>query len=89
MPLKRTTKCSVEMLENVSDAKKMRKRASRLLELVARSRSEGRPDFAALLMDLATDILEHARDIEQRFAGGDMTSSSTSKSKSSSTPDAV
>jgi formate dehydrogenase maturation protein FdhE len=44
----------------------MRSRASRLLELATRSRCEGRLDFAALLTDLATEILEHARDIEQR-----------------------
>jgi len=36
------------------------------LELATRSRCEGRRDFAALLTDLATEILEHARDIEQR-----------------------
>jgi formate dehydrogenase maturation protein FdhE len=44
----------------------MRSRASRLLELATRSRCEGRLDFAALLTDLAREILEHARDIEER-----------------------
>jgi hypothetical protein len=53
-------------MAQVSDCKKMRSRASRLLELATRSRCEGRVDFAALLTDLATEILEHARDIEQR-----------------------
>jgi hypothetical protein len=37
-----------------------------LLELATRSRCEGRPDFAALLTDLAMEILEHAQDLEQR-----------------------
>jgi len=41
-------------------------RASRLLELAARSRSEGSRDYAALLTDLAQEILEHARDLERR-----------------------
>jgi hypothetical protein len=48
-----------------SDAAKMRQRASRLLDLATRSRCEGRPDYAGLLTDLATEILEHARNIEQ------------------------
>jgi hypothetical protein len=49
-----------------ADATKMRERASRLLSLATRSRCEGRPDYAALLTNLATEILEHARDLEQR-----------------------
>jgi hypothetical protein len=49
-----------------SDAAKMRQRASRLLDLAKRSRCEGRPDYASLLTDVATEILEHARNIEQR-----------------------
>jgi hypothetical protein len=48
-----------------SDATKMRQRASRLLDLATRSRCEGRPDYAKLLTDIATEILEHARDIGQ------------------------
>jgi hypothetical protein len=53
-------------MAHVNDCKKMRGRASRLLELATRSRCEGRPDFAALLTDLAMEILEHAQDLEQR-----------------------
>jgi hypothetical protein len=49
-----------------SDAAKMRQRASRLLDLAKPSRCEGRPDYASLLTDVATEILEHARNIEQR-----------------------
>lgn len=49
-----------------NDAAKMRQRASRLLDLATRSRCEGRPDYAGLLTDLATEILEHARNIEHR-----------------------
>ena len=49
-----------------SDAAKMRRRASRLLDLATRSRCEGRADYAGLLTDLATEILEHARNFEQR-----------------------
>ncbi len=44
----------------------MRLRASRLLDLATRSRCEGRPDYASLLTDVAIEILEHARDLEQR-----------------------
>jgi hypothetical protein len=47
-----------------SDAAKMRQRASRLLDLATRSRCEGRPDYASVVTDLATEILEHARNIE-------------------------
>jgi hypothetical protein len=64
-------------MENGSDSKKMRNRASRLLELATRSRFEGRGDFAGLLTDLATEILEHARDKEQRFASEDIKPSGT------------
>jgi hypothetical protein len=52
----------------MDDAKKIRERARRLLDLATRSRCEGRPDFAAFLTDLASEMLEHARDIEQRDA---------------------
>ena len=48
-----------------NDVAKMRQRASRLLDLATRSRCEGRPDYAGLLTNLATEILEHARNIEQ------------------------
>jgi hypothetical protein len=65
----------------------MRDRASRLLELATRSRCEGRADYAGLLTDLATEILEHARDIEQRIESGDI-SPSLGKLKSSR-PDAA
>jgi hypothetical protein len=57
-------------MAHVSDAAKMRNRASRLLDLATRTRCEGRPDYAALLTTLATDILEHARNIEQDESGG-------------------
>jgi hypothetical protein len=62
---------------------KMRNRASRLLDLATRSRCDGRPDYAALLRDLATEILEHARDIEHRYEGGGV---SPAVSKSNKTP---
>jgi hypothetical protein len=48
------------------DAKKIRERASRLLDLATRSRCEGRRDFAAFLTTIASEMLEHAREIEQR-----------------------
>jgi hypothetical protein len=50
-------------MEPGSDAAKMRQRAKRLLDLAMRSRCEGRPDYASLLTHLATEILEHARNI--------------------------
>jgi predicted transcriptional regulator len=50
----------------ISDADKLRNRARRLLELATRSRCEGRPEYAALLMQVVTEILQHARDIEKR-----------------------
>ena len=58
-----------------SDTAKMRQRASRLLDLATRSRCEGRPDYAGLLTDLATEILEHARNIEQRNESGNISPS--------------
>jgi hypothetical protein len=58
-----------------NDAAKMRHRASRLLDLATRSRCEGRPDYASLLTDLATEILEHARKIEQRNESGNVSPS--------------
>jgi hypothetical protein len=78
---------SLQKMENGSDSKKMRNRASRLLELATRSRFEGRGDFAGLLTNLATEILEHARDIEQRFASEDIKPSGTNFE--SSKPDAA
>ncbi|MGN6750051.1 MAG: hypothetical protein ACTHJS_15810 [Xanthobacteraceae bacterium] len=59
-----------------TDAQKMRQRASRLLDLATRSRCEGRGDFAGLLTDLATEILDHARSIEQRLEREDNSKSS-------------
>jgi hypothetical protein len=70
----------VPKMAQVSDARKMRNRASRLLDLATRTRCEGRPDFAALLTDLATEILEHARDIEHRDESGDVSRSTSNKS---------
>jgi hypothetical protein len=59
----------------------------RLQKNATRSRCEGRVDYAGLLTDLATEILEHARDIEQRIESGDI-SPSLGKLKSSR-PDAA
>jgi hypothetical protein len=56
-------------MAQISNVAKMRDRASRLLDLATRSRCEGRPDYATLLRDLATEILEHARNIEQDEIG--------------------
>jgi len=53
----------------MDDAKRIRERATRLVELARRSRSEGRPEFAAFLTSLASEMVEHARDIEQRDDG--------------------
>jgi hypothetical protein len=77
----------VSKVARASDPAKMRNRASRLLDLATRSRCEGRPDYAALLTGLATEILEHARNIEQRHEGGD--SQSISKSNKASKSDAA
>jgi hypothetical protein len=49
----------------MDDAKKIRERATRLLNLATRSQCEDRPDFAAILTNLASEMLEHARDIER------------------------
>jgi len=71
-----------------SDVAKMRQRASRLLDLATRSRCEGRPDYAGLLTDLATEILEHARKIEQRNESGKI-SLSVSNRNGTTRPDAA
>jgi hypothetical protein len=71
-----------------SDTAKMRQRASRLLDLATRSGYEGRPDFAALLTDLATEILEHARNIERRNDTGNI-SPSAGNWNGTSRPDAA
>jgi hypothetical protein len=54
------------LVTNMDDAKKIRERATRLLNLATRSRCEDRPDFAAILTNLASEMLGHARNIEQR-----------------------
>jgi len=56
----------VTEMEHDGDAKRIRERASRLFDLATRSQCEGRPDYAAFLTNVATEMLEHARDIEQR-----------------------
>jgi len=61
---------SIAKMAQVGDVAKMRQRTSRLLDLGTRSRCEGRPDYACLLTDLATEILEHARNIEGRNDNG-------------------
>lgn len=71
-----------------SDTAKMRQRASRLLDLATRSRREGRPDYAGLPTDLATEILEHARNIEQRNESGNI-SPSVANWNGTSRPDAA
>jgi len=77
---------SVPKMVQRSDAAKMRQRASRLLDLATRSRCEGRPDYASLLTDLATEILEHARNIENE--SGDISPSAGSWN-GTSRPDAA
>jgi hypothetical protein len=77
----------VPKMRQAGDPAKMRNRASRLLDLATRSRCEGRPDYAALLTNLATEILEHARDIEHRHEGGGV--SPVSKSNKTSGRDAA
>ena len=66
-----------------SDVAKMRQRASRLLDLATRSRCEGRPDYARLLTNLATEILEHARNIEGRDDNSDVSPSVRNWNRSS------
>jgi hypothetical protein len=70
------------------DTAKMRRRASRLFDLATRSRCEGRPDYADPLTDLATEILEHARNIEQRNDKGNV-SPSVGNWNGTSRPDAA
>ena len=59
-------------MAQANDVAKMRQRANRLLDLATRSHCEGRPDYASLLTNLATEILEHARNIEQRNDNGNI-----------------
>jgi len=66
---------SVSKMTQGSDVAKMRQRASHLLDLATRSRCEGRPDYASLLTNVATEILEHARNIEQRNESGNISPS--------------
>ena len=79
---------SVPKMAQGSDTAKMRQRASRLFDLATRSRCEGRPDYAGLLTDLATEILEHARNIEQRSESGNI-NPSVGNWNGTSRPDAV
>jgi len=60
---------------HIGDADRLRNRARCLLELATRSRSEGRPDYAELLMRLVTEIFEHAREIEEREKGENVSAS--------------
>jgi hypothetical protein len=70
-------------MAQADDPAKMRNRASRLLDLANRSRCEGRPDYGALLTDLATEILEHARDIEHRHEDEGISPSVSKSNKTS------
>jgi hypothetical protein len=79
---------SASKMAQGSDTAKMRQRASRLLDLATRSRCEGRPDYAGLMTDLATEILEHARNIEQRNESGNI-SPSVANWNGTSRPDAA
>jgi hypothetical protein len=79
---------SIPKMAQRSDAAKMRQRASRSLDLATRSRCEGRPDYAGLLTDLATEILEHALNVEQRNERGNR-SPSVGNWSGTSTPDAA
>jgi hypothetical protein len=62
----------LKMVANVSDAEKLRNRAKRLLELATRARCEGRSDYAMLLMQVVSEIFEHAREMERRHASKDI-----------------
>jgi hypothetical protein len=56
------------MAANISDAEKLRNRAKRLLELATRAHNEGRSDYAALLMQIVSEIFEHAREMQRPHA---------------------
>jgi hypothetical protein len=50
------------------DARELRTRGERMLELATRAYCEQRYDFARLLTRLATEVFAHARDVEESHA---------------------
>jgi len=46
------------------DARELRSRGERMLELATRASCEQNYDFARLLTQLATEVFSHARDVE-------------------------
>ncbi len=50
------------------DAEQLRSRGERMLELATRAYCEQHYDFARLLIQLATEVFAHARDVEESHA---------------------
>ena len=52
-------------MPGTSDVERLRVRGKRMLELATRARCEQNHDFARVLTQLAFEVFEHAREIEQ------------------------
>jgi hypothetical protein len=52
----------------MQEAKTLRTRGKRLLELATRAYCERHYDFARLLMQLATEVFTRAKDVEESYA---------------------
>jgi hypothetical protein len=52
-------------MTTLGDAERLRTRANRMFELANRAHCEKNADFARLLTQLATEALQHAKEIEQ------------------------
>jgi hypothetical protein len=52
-------------MPSLCDADKLRMRSKRMLELANRAHCEKNYDFARLLTQLAAEVLEHAKEMEE------------------------
>jgi hypothetical protein len=57
-------------MPGMSHVKRLRARGKRMLELATRAHCEQNHDFARVLTQLAFEVFEHAREIEQPHESG-------------------
>jgi hypothetical protein len=57
-------------MAGTSDVERLRARGKRMLGLATRAHCEQNHDFARVLRQLAFEVLEHAREIEQAHESG-------------------
>jgi hypothetical protein len=60
----------VAEMPGTSDVERLRARGKRMLELATRAHCEQNHDFARVLRQLAFEVLEHAREMEQTRESG-------------------